>query len=341
MGSKGENVVIECEFGSPTSVNDGVTVVKEVELEDPFENIGANCYDLTRDGTTTSIVLVQGIIAERVKVVVVGANPVLITRVIVMTKKASVSKPKECQKKLEDSELANVPALTASNNEIGNIIVKEIIKVGRRGVVYPSRRKNWQEDNKRKGTCEHFGRCYQKWKLVLIIAEDIEQEPLATLLVNRLGGSLKVAPIKAPRFVEWRREYLDDIAMLTEGIIIREEVGLMLDNVGPKVLGRAAKVVPTKGSTRIIDFSDWRRDYLDDLAMLTGGTVIMEEVGLTLDKADPEVLDHVANVVLTKDSTTIVDFKFLWARQNKFCFSNLNTVWNYGECFKHSQLYSQ
>ncbi|KAJ7955444.1 ruBisCO large subunit-binding protein subunit beta, chloroplastic [Quillaja saponaria] len=279
LGPKGRNVVLESKYGSPKIVNDGVTVAKEVELEDPVENIGAKLVrqaaaktnDLAGDGTTTSVVLAQGLIAEGVKVVAAGANPVLITRGIEKTAKALVSELKLMSKEVEDSELADVAAVSAGNNyEVGNMIAEAMSKELQfdRGYISP-----YFVTDSEKMAVE-----YENCKLllvdkkitnardlvniledairggypVLIIAEDIEQEALATLVVNKLRGALKIAALKAPGFGERKSQYLDDIAILTGGTVIRDEVGLTLDKAGKEVLGHASKVVLTKDTSTIV-----------------------------------------------------------------------------------------
>lgn len=302
LGPKGRNVVLESKYGAPKIVNDGVTVAREVELEDPVENIGAKLVrqaaaktnDLAGDGTTTSVVLAQGLIAEGVKVVAAGANPVLITRGIEKTTKALVAELKAISKEVEDSELADVAAVSAGNNyEVGNMIAEALSKVGRKGVVTLEEGRS-AENNLYVVEGMQFDRGYispyfvtdsekmsveyDNCKLllvdkkitnardlinvledairgsypVLIIAEDIEQEALGTLVVNKLRGALKVAALKAPGFGERKSQYLDDIATLTGGTVIREEVGLTLDKADKEVLGHAAKVVLTKDSTTIV-----------------------------------------------------------------------------------------
>ncbi|KAH9625017.1 hypothetical protein KSS87_008085 [Heliosperma pusillum] len=336
LGPKGRNVVLESKYGSPRIVNDGVTVAKEVELEDPVENIGAKLVrqaaaktnDLAGDGTTTSVVLAQGLIAEGVKVVAAGANPVLITRGIEKTTKALVAELKAMSKEVEDSELADVAAVSAGNNyEIGNMIAEAMSKVGRKGVVTLEEGKSaenvlyvvegMQFDRGYISPyfvtdAEKMSVEYDNCKLllvdkkitnardlvniledairggypVLIIAEDIEQEALATLVVNRLRGSLKIAALKAPGFGERKSQYLDDIAILTGGTVIRDEVGLTLDKVGKEVLGHAAKVVLTKDSSTIVgDGStqdavaeqEYEKEKLTErIAKLAGGVAVIQ-----------------------------------------------------------------
>lgn len=302
LGPKGRNVVLESKYGAPKIVNDGVTVAKEVELENPVENIGAKLVrqaaaktnDLAGDGTTTSVVLAQGLIAEGVKVVAAGANPIQITRGIDKTVKALVEELKALSKDVEDSELPDVAAVSAGNNyEVGNMIAEALSKVGRKGVVTLEEGRS-AENSLHVVEGMQFDRGYispyfvtdtekmvveySDCKLLLVdkkittardmvsiledtirggypllvIAEDIEQEALATLVVNKLRGSLKIAALKAPGFGERKSQYLDDIAILTGGTVVRDEMGLVLDKVGKEVLGNASKVVLSKDATTIV-----------------------------------------------------------------------------------------
>ncbi|XP_021749616.1 ruBisCO large subunit-binding protein subunit beta, chloroplastic-like [Chenopodium quinoa] len=302
LGPKGRNVVLESKYGSPKIVNDGVTVAKEIELEDPVENIGARLVreaasktnDLAGDGTTTSVVLAQGLIAEGVKIVLAGANPIQIAKGIENTAKGLISELKLMSKEVEDNELADVAAVSAGNNyQIGNMVADALSKVGRKGIVTLEEGTS-ASDSLYVVEGMQFDRGYfspyfvtdtekmivqyENCKLllvdkkitnarelvnvledaiknnyaILVMAEDIEQEPLATLVVNKLRGSLKIAAMRAPGFGDRRHQYLDDIAILTGATVIRDEVGLSLDQAGKEVLGHAAKIVLTKETATIV-----------------------------------------------------------------------------------------
>ncbi|XP_026425708.1 ruBisCO large subunit-binding protein subunit beta, chloroplastic-like isoform X1 [Papaver somniferum] len=302
LGPKGRNVVLQNKYGTPKIVNDGVTVLKQIQLEDPLENVGAKLVrqagaktnDLAGDGSTTSVVLAQGLIAEGLKVISMGLNPIQISRGIKNTAEALVTELKLMSKAVEDCELADVAAVSAGNDhEVGNMIAEALLKVGRQGVVTIEQGKataNTMEivegmqfdrgylseyfvTDRRKRTVE-FQDCkvllvdknivyprelfkvlddaVQKKYPVLIIAEGIEQGALAPVIKNKLRGALKAVAIKAPAFGERKSHYLDDIATLTGATVVRDEVGLVLKDVGKEVLGNAIKVVVTKDSTMIV-----------------------------------------------------------------------------------------
>lgn len=302
LGPKGRNVVLQNKYGPPKIVNDGETVLKEIELEDPLENVGvklvrqagAKTNDLAGDGSTTSIVLAQGLIAEGVKVTAAGMNPIQISRGIERTAKALVSELKLMSREVEDHELADVASVSAGNDyAVGSMISEAIQQVGRRGVI-TIEKGNSAENSLQIVEGMHFDRGYlspyfitdrksktvefhdcklllvdkkithpkEMFKIldnavkekypVVIVAEGIEQDALAPVIRNKLKGVLKAAAIKAPAFGERKSHYLDDIAILTGGTVIRDDMGLTLDRAGPDVLGTASKVVITKNSTLIV-----------------------------------------------------------------------------------------
>ncbi|XP_024018262.1 chaperonin 60 subunit beta 4, chloroplastic [Morus notabilis] len=302
LGPKGRNVVLQNRYGPPKIVNDGETVLKEIELEDPVENVGvklvrqagAKTNDLAGDGSTTSIILAQGLIAEGVKVISAGMNPVQIARGIDKTAAALVSELKKMSREVEDHELAHVAAVSAGNDyTVGNMISDALHQVGKRGVVTIEKGK-CTENSLQVVEGMQFDRGYlspyfvtdrhkmavefHNCKLLLvdkkiadakemfrildsavkeeypivIVAEGIEQEALAPVIRNKLKGVIKAAAIKAPAFGERKSHYLDDIAILTGGTVIRDEMGLTLEKAGKEVLGTATKVVITKDSTLIV-----------------------------------------------------------------------------------------
>ncbi|XP_011077788.1 chaperonin 60 subunit beta 4, chloroplastic [Sesamum indicum] len=302
LGPKGRNVVLQNKYGPPKIVNDGETVLKEIELEDPLENVGvklvrqagARTNDLAGDGCTTSIVLAQGLIAEGVKVIAAGLNPVQVSRGIDKTARALISELKLMSKEVEDHELADVAAVSAGNDYVlGNMISYALQQVGRWGVV-TIEKGNYAENNLEIVEGMQFDRGYlspyfvtdrQKMTVefhdcklllvdkkitdprelfkildnavkekypVVIVAEGIEQEALAPVIRNKLRGVLKAAAIKAPAFGERKSQYLEDIAVLTGGTVIRDEMGLNLENANKDMLGSASKVVITKDSTLIV-----------------------------------------------------------------------------------------
>ncbi|KAL4638375.1 hypothetical protein ACB092_03G141700 [Castanea dentata] len=302
LGPKGRNVVLQNKYGPPKIVNDGETVLKEIELEDPLENVGvklvrqagARTNDLAGDGSTTSIILAQGLIAEGLKVIAAGMNPVQIARGIEKTAKALVSELKLMSREVEDNELADVAAVSAGNDHaVGNMIADALHQVGKKGVVTIEKGKSTENSlqivegmqfdrgylspyfvtDRQKMTVE-FHNCKlllvdkkitnpkEMFKIldsavkekypIVIVAEGIEQEALAPVIRNKLRGVLMAAAIKAPAFGERKSLYLDDIAILTGGTVIRDEMGLTLEKAGKEVLGSATKVLITKDSTLLV-----------------------------------------------------------------------------------------
>ncbi|KAG6654054.1 chaperonin 60 subunit beta 4, chloroplastic isoform X2 [Carya illinoinensis] len=302
LGPKGRNVVLQNKYGPPKIVNDGETVLKEIELEDPLENVGvklvrqagAKTNDLAGDGSTTSVILAQGLIAEGVKIIAAGMNPVQVARGIEKTANALVSELKLISREVEDHEIAHVAAVSAGNDySVGNMIADALRQVGRKGVVTIEKGKCTENNlqivegmqfdrgylspyfvtDRQKMTVE-FHNCKlllvdrkitnpkemfgildsavkEKYPIV-IVAEGIEKEALAPVIRNKLRGVLKAAAIKAPAFGERKSHYLDDIAILTGGTVIRDEMGLSLEKAGKEALGSASKVVITKDSTLIV-----------------------------------------------------------------------------------------
>ncbi|XP_076891931.1 chaperonin 60 subunit beta 4, chloroplastic-like [Bidens hawaiensis] len=301
LGPKGRNVVLQNKYGPPKIVNDGETVLKEIQLEDPLENVGvklvrqagAKTNDLAGDGSSTSIMLAHGLIAEGVKVIAAGVNPIQVSRGIQRTADALVLELKLMSREVEDHELSDVAAISAGNDlEVGNMISEAFQRVGRHGVI-TIEKGNSAENNLQIVEGMQFDRGYlskyftdrrtmkaefQDCKLLLvdkiitnpkeiykildivvkgnypivIIAEGIEKEALAPIIRNKLKGIIKAAAVKAPAFGDRKSHYLDDIAILTGGTVIRDDAGLTLDRVKEDMFGTATKVVITKDSTLIV-----------------------------------------------------------------------------------------
>ena len=281
LGPRGRNVVLEKSYGAPLITNDGVTIAKEIELEDPFENMGAalvkevaiKSNDVAGDGTTTATILAQAIVKEGLKMLSAGANPIFLKKGIELAAKEAVEVLKDKAKKIESNEeISQVASISAGDEEIGKLIAQAMAKVGETGVITVEEAKSLET------TLEivegmQFDKGYVSPYMVtdsermtaeldnpLIVADDIEGEALTTLVINKLRGTLNVVAVKAPAFGDRRKAILEDIAILTGGEVISEEKGMKLEEATIEQLGKAKTVKVTKDLTVIVDGGGQQKD---------------------------------------------------------------------------------
>lgn len=336
LGPKGRNVVLEKKFGAPTITNDGVTIARDIELEDPFENMGAQLVkevatktnDVAGDGTTTATVLAQAMIHEGMRNVAAGANPMVLKKGIDLATKALVEEIKKKSKKVASQEsIAQVASISSSDEETGKLIAEAMEKVGKDGVITVEESKT-METNLSVVEGMQFDRGYispymvtdtdkmeavlkepyilitdrkisaisdilpileevvKQGKELMIIAEDLDGEALATLVVNKLRGTFRALAVKAPGFGDRRKAMLEDIAILTGGQVISEELGRKLDSVTIADLGRASQVRASKDETTIV------KGYGDEKLIKARVEQIKKQVAETSSDFDKEKLQE-------------------------------------------------
>ncbi|KDN58938.1 chaperonin GroEL [Exiguobacterium sp. AB2] len=349
IGPKGRNVVLEKKFGSPLITNDGVTIAKEIELEDHFENMGAKLVaevasktnEVAGDGTTTATVLAQAMIREGLKNVTAGANPMILRKGIDKAVRRALEELKEISKPIESKEaIAQVAAISAADEEVGELIAEAMERVGNDGVITIEESRGFtteldvvegmqfdrgylspymiSDSDKMEAVLDNpfilitdkkisniqeiipvLEQVVQQGKPILIVAEDIEGDALATLVLNKLRGTFNAVAVKAPGFGDRRKAMLEDLATLTGGQVITEDLGLELKSASLQQLGRASKVVVTKDTTTIVEgagdeaaikarvqtirnqieetSSDFDREKLQErLAKLAGGVAVVK-----------------------------------------------------------------